>query len=80
MLERLSPRAWIEMNPRDAPPLRLEPQDRVGVVSRRLRVRGVSRGSWVDDVHRLETMRQATVSRLEGRRRPWTSFRATRHG
>jgi anaerobic selenocysteine-containing dehydrogenase len=41
ILERLSPRAWVEMNPRDARALRLKPQDRVDVVSRRGRVRGV---------------------------------------
>ena len=41
ILERLSPRAWVEMNPRDARVLRLKPRDRVDVVSRRGRVRGV---------------------------------------
>ena len=41
ILERLSPNAWVEMNPRDARQLRLKPQDRVDVVSRRGRVRGV---------------------------------------
>jgi assimilatory nitrate reductase catalytic subunit len=41
ILERLSPEAWVEMNPRDARALRLKPQDRVDVVSRRGRVRGV---------------------------------------
>ncbi|MBI4888660.1 MAG: molybdopterin-dependent oxidoreductase [Acidobacteria bacterium] len=41
ILERLSPAAWVEMNPRDARQLRLRPQDRVDVVSRRGRVRGV---------------------------------------
>jgi len=41
ILERLSPRAWIEMNPRDARVLRLKARDRVDVVSRRGRVRGV---------------------------------------
>ena len=41
ILERLSPAAWVEMNPRDARRLRLKPQDRVDVVSRRGRVRGV---------------------------------------
>ena len=41
ILERLSPRAWVEMNPRDARQLRLKPQDKVDVVSRRGRVRGV---------------------------------------
>ena len=41
ILERLSPRAWIEMNPRDARALRLKPQDKVDVVSRRGRVRSL---------------------------------------
>jgi predicted molibdopterin-dependent oxidoreductase YjgC len=41
ILERLSPTAWVEMNPRDARALRLKPQDRVDVVSRRGRVHGV---------------------------------------
>jgi assimilatory nitrate reductase catalytic subunit len=41
ILERLSPRAWVEMNPRDARRLRLKPRDRVDVVSRRGRVRSV---------------------------------------
>ncbi|MFI5329198.1 MAG: molybdopterin oxidoreductase family protein, partial [Candidatus Rokuibacteriota bacterium] len=41
ILERLSPHAWVEMNPRDARQLRLKPQDKVDVVSRRGRVRGV---------------------------------------
>jgi anaerobic selenocysteine-containing dehydrogenase len=41
ILERLSPNAWLEMNPRDARRLRLKPQDRVDVVSRRGRVRGL---------------------------------------
>ena len=41
ILERLSPHAWVEMNPRDARGLRLRPQDRVDVVSRRGRVRGI---------------------------------------
>ncbi|MBI3050308.1 MAG: molybdopterin-dependent oxidoreductase [Acidobacteria bacterium] len=41
ILERLSPAAWVEMNPRDARQLRLKPQDRVDVVSRRGRVRNV---------------------------------------
>jgi assimilatory nitrate reductase catalytic subunit len=41
ILERLSPHAWVEMNPRDARRLRLKPQDRVDVVSRRGRVRGI---------------------------------------
>ena len=41
ILERLSPTAWVEMNPRDARALRLKPKDRVDVVSRRGRVHGV---------------------------------------
>ena len=41
ILERLSPNAWLEMNPRDARGLRLKPQDRVDVVSRRGRIRDV---------------------------------------
>jgi anaerobic selenocysteine-containing dehydrogenase len=41
ILERLSPQAWIEMNPRDARALRLRAQDRVDVVSRRGRVRDI---------------------------------------
>jgi len=41
ILEHLSPRAWLEMNPRDARVLRLKARDRVDVVSRRGRVRGV---------------------------------------
>jgi len=39
ILERLSPSAWVEMNPRDARALRLKPSDRVDVVSNRGRVR-----------------------------------------
>jgi assimilatory nitrate reductase catalytic subunit len=35
ILERLSPRAWLEMNPRDGRTLKLKPADRVNVVSRR---------------------------------------------
>jgi assimilatory nitrate reductase catalytic subunit len=41
ILERLSPQAWVDMNPRDARALRLKPQDRVDIVSRRGRVSGV---------------------------------------
>jgi assimilatory nitrate reductase catalytic subunit len=41
ILERLSPEAWVEMNPRDARLLRLKAQERVDVVSRRGRVRNV---------------------------------------
>src|SRR5207302_288283 len=41
ILERLSPNAWLEMNPRDAQTLHLKPHDHVDVVSSRGRVRGV---------------------------------------
>jgi predicted molibdopterin-dependent oxidoreductase YjgC len=41
ILERLSPHAWVEMNPRDARVLRLKAQDKVDVVSRRGRVRNI---------------------------------------
>ena len=41
ILERLSPNAWLEMNPRDARTLGLKAQDRVDVVSQRGRVRNV---------------------------------------
>ena len=41
ILERLSPHAWIEMNPRDARRLGLAPQARVDVVSRRGTIRGL---------------------------------------
>ena len=41
ILERLSPNAWLEMNPRDARHLGLKAQDRVDVVSQRGRVRNV---------------------------------------
>jgi assimilatory nitrate reductase catalytic subunit len=41
ILERLSPQAWLEMNPRDARTLKLKAQDRVDVVSQRGRVRDV---------------------------------------
>jgi assimilatory nitrate reductase catalytic subunit len=41
ILERLSPNAWLEMNPRDARALGLKAQDRVDVVSQRGRVRNV---------------------------------------
>jgi len=41
ILERLSPAAWLEMNPRDAQQLKLKPHDRVDVVSTRGRVRNV---------------------------------------
>jgi assimilatory nitrate reductase catalytic subunit len=38
ILDRMSPRAWLEMNPRDAQRLNLRPHDRVSVVSSRSRV------------------------------------------
>lgn len=41
ILERMSPNAWLEMNPRDAQALHLKPHDRVDVVSSRGRVEGV---------------------------------------
>jgi anaerobic selenocysteine-containing dehydrogenase len=41
ILERLSPRAWLEMNPRDAKQLGLRSHDRVDVVSQRGEVHGV---------------------------------------
>ena len=41
ILERLSPHAWVEMNPIDARGLRLKPQGRVDIVSRRGRIRNV---------------------------------------
>ncbi len=41
ILERLSPRAWLEMNPRDAQRLGLRSHDRVDVLSQRGRVSGV---------------------------------------
>jgi assimilatory nitrate reductase catalytic subunit len=41
ILERLSPNAWLEMNPRDARALRLTTEDSVDVVSRRGRIKGV---------------------------------------
>ena len=41
ILERLSPNAWLEMNPRDAQSLSLKPHDHVDVVSSRGRVRDV---------------------------------------
>ncbi|MBZ5578186.1 MAG: nitrate reductase [Acidobacteriia bacterium] len=40
-LQTLSPRAWLEMNPRDANRLRLKPHDRVSIISPRNRVDGV---------------------------------------
>jgi assimilatory nitrate reductase catalytic subunit len=41
ILNNMSPRAWLEMNPRDARKLALKPHDRVSIVSRRNRVDGV---------------------------------------
>jgi assimilatory nitrate reductase catalytic subunit len=41
ILEHLSPHAWVEMNPADARALRLKPQARVDIVSRRGRVSSV---------------------------------------
>jgi assimilatory nitrate reductase catalytic subunit len=41
ILEHLSPSAWVEMNPADARALRLKPQSRVDIVSRRGRVQSV---------------------------------------
>ena len=41
ILERLSPRAWLEMNPRDAQRLGLRSHDSVDVISRRGRTKGV---------------------------------------
>ncbi len=38
ILERMSPTAWLEMNPRDARKLNLKPHDRVTIVSPRSRV------------------------------------------
>jgi assimilatory nitrate reductase catalytic subunit len=38
ILEGMAPRAWLEMNPRDARKLKLMPHDRVSVVSSRSRV------------------------------------------
>jgi assimilatory nitrate reductase catalytic subunit len=41
ILDGMSPRAWLEMNPRDAKRLGLRPHDRVSVLSARSRVDGV---------------------------------------
>ncbi|MFP5226384.1 MAG: molybdopterin oxidoreductase family protein [Acidobacteriota bacterium] len=41
ILEKMAPRAWLEMNPQDARTLTLHPHDRVDVVSRRGAVRGI---------------------------------------
>lgn len=40
-LQTLAPRAWLEMNPRDAHRLKLKPHDKVSVMSRRSRVDGI---------------------------------------
>lgn len=42
ILERMSPEAWVEINPRDARALRLSAADRVDVISRRGRISNVS--------------------------------------
>jgi assimilatory nitrate reductase catalytic subunit len=41
ILDSMSPRAWLEMNPRDAKKLGLKPHDKVTIVSRRSRVESV---------------------------------------
>ena len=41
ILQGMSPRAWLEMNPRDAKKLQLRPHDRVSILSQRGRVDGV---------------------------------------
>jgi anaerobic selenocysteine-containing dehydrogenase len=41
ILERLSPRAWLEMNPRDGRALGLKPSQRVDVISRRGTIRNL---------------------------------------
>jgi len=41
ILQRMSPSAWLEMNPKDAKALKLRPHDRVTVVSRRGRIHGL---------------------------------------
>ena len=41
ILQRMSPRAWLEMNPVDAEQLRFKPHDRVDIVSARGRVSSV---------------------------------------
>jgi len=38
MLNKMAPRAWLEMNPQDAQRLKMQPHDRVTVVSRRSKV------------------------------------------
>jgi assimilatory nitrate reductase catalytic subunit len=41
ILERMSPNAWLEMNPRDADALHFKPHDQVDVLSARGAVRGI---------------------------------------
>ena len=41
ILERMSPNAWLEMNPKDATRLNLKPHDKVTLISRRGRVPGL---------------------------------------
>jgi anaerobic selenocysteine-containing dehydrogenase len=41
ILDRLSPHAWLEINPSDAKRLGLQAHDRVDVISRRSQVQGV---------------------------------------
>ena len=41
ILHNMSPRAWLEMNPRDSEKLRLHPHDKIDIVSARGRVHGV---------------------------------------
>ncbi len=41
ILERMSPNAWLEMNPKDAHALKFKPHDKVTIVSRRGKVPGV---------------------------------------
>lgn len=41
LLERMSPNAWLEMNPKDAEKLKLKPHDQVNVISARGKVRGL---------------------------------------
>jgi assimilatory nitrate reductase catalytic subunit len=41
MLDAMVPNAWLEMNPVDATRLKLRPHDRVTVISRRSRVKGL---------------------------------------
>jgi len=41
LLDLMSPRAWLEMNPRDASRLKLKPLDKIDIISRRGRVKNV---------------------------------------